>query len=77
MKTDEESSTMSGDHEVTLGEVARTTMRIERKLDGLSDDHERRLRALERWMWGAIALGGAGSAAAINQLVHAVAGGGL
>lgn len=54
---------------VTLGEVARTVARIERKLDSELADHEQRLRQLERYMWGAIGTGAAGAASGIGALV--------
>lgn len=75
-------STLDPDTGITLGEMGRTMIRVERKLDTSMEeihrkidvsmksietkfddahkDHEARLRALERWMWGAVGSGAAG-----------------
>lgn len=37
--------------EMTNGELGRWLSRIESKLDRAMDDHERRLRSVERWMY--------------------------
>jgi hypothetical protein len=39
------------DVEMTTGELGRWLQRIESKLDRAIDDHERRLRSVERWMY--------------------------
>ena len=57
---------------VTLGEVGRAVIRIERKLDGLADDHETRLRAVERSLWAAAGLGGAGLASGLGALIQSL-----
>lgn len=52
--------------------VAERLARIETKLDlalTTKADHERRLRAVERWMWGAVGLGGAGALSGLWSLV--------
>jgi hypothetical protein len=43
--------------------IERQLERIERKLDKVTDDHEKRIRALERSLWvaGGIALAGTGT----------------
>lgn len=40
-----------GEIEMTNGELGRWLQRIESKLDRAIDDHERRLRSVERWMY--------------------------
>lgn len=37
--------------DVTLGEIHRTMTRIEQKVDKVTDDHEVRLRRVEKWMY--------------------------
>lgn len=37
--------------DVTLGEIHRTMQRIEQKVDKVTDDHEARLRRVEKWMY--------------------------
>lgn len=39
------------DDDVTLGELGRSLARIEAKVDTVTGDHEKRLRAVERWMY--------------------------
>ena len=66
--TAESESTLDDAQSMTMGELGRAIIRIERKLDGAMDDHEKRLRQLERWMWGAVAVGGAGLASGVGAL---------
>ncbi len=40
-----------GNEDVTLGEIGRTLVRIEQRLDKLGDDHETRLRRVEKWVY--------------------------
>lgn len=35
----------------TLGEILRGVHRLESKVDKVTDDHEIRLRKVERWVW--------------------------
>ncbi len=53
---------MTTTEEMTIGELGRTIARIEVKLERLVYDHEKRLRTLERWMWGAAGTGAVGAA---------------
>lgn len=58
------------DEEVTLGEVVRSLTRIEARLDSKMDDHERRLRDLEKWKYAlppTVAIAAASVIAAIFQ----------
>mgnify|MGYP007075792451 CR=1 FL=1 len=48
--------------DVTPGELSRWLGRVERKLDKTLDDHEDRLRRIERYLFGAIAVVGLVSA---------------
>lgn len=45
---------MSGD--ITQPELVRWLTRVEGKLDKVTEDHEGRLRRMEKWMYGAIAV---------------------
>jgi hypothetical protein len=45
-----ESAAMSGD-DVTLGELRRTLGRIELRQESVVQDHEARLRRVERWVY--------------------------
>lgn len=40
--------------DVSTAELARSLLRIETKLDRVTDDHEQRLRRLERLVWIAV-----------------------
>lgn len=53
---------------LSTGELTRSLARIERKLDEVTSDHEKRLRAVERWMWTAMGFGGVGAASGIAAL---------
>jgi hypothetical protein len=37
--------------DLTLGEIGRTVVRVEAKVDHALNDHESRLRRLEGWMY--------------------------
>lgn len=55
-----------------MGSIERQLERIERKLDKVTDDHEKRIRALERSLWlaGGIALvGGGGGAVSVLSVI--------
>lgn len=54
---------MNDNIEVILGRIEARLAAMEAKLDrAISDgaDHERRLRVVERWMWAAVGMSGAG-----------------
>jgi hypothetical protein len=59
--------------EPTMAEIGRTMMRLEQKLDRTVDDHEGRLRHLERAVWIATGLGGAAMASAMGTLFQVLA----
>lgn len=59
-------------NDVTLGELARSMERIERKLDKSIDEHdndtntlERRVAALEQWRWFVVGAGAVGGASGL------------
>lgn len=58
--------------DLTLAEIGRTLLRLEASLDRVSNDHESRLRYLERAVWVATGLGGAALASAIGTLIQVV-----
>ncbi len=39
------------EEDLTMGEIGRTIVRIETKLDRMYGDHEGRLRRVEAWMY--------------------------
>lgn len=39
------------DESPTLGEIHRTLARLEAQIAKVTDDHEKRLRAVERWVY--------------------------
>jgi hypothetical protein len=53
---------------MTPGEIARSLRRIETKLEEVTGDHEKRLRAIERWMYGAAGAGGLGALTGLMAL---------
>lgn len=57
---------------VTLAELARGQMRIEHKLDRVTEDHERRLRQLERAVWIATGTGAAGFTSGLAALLGVI-----
>lgn len=59
--------------DITMGEMGRTVARIEHKLDQMVEDHEKRIRTIEKWMWGLAGLGGAGAASGVGALIQALA----
>jgi hypothetical protein len=65
---------MAAHDEVTNSELSRSLVRIEQKLDTVTGDHERRLRTVERWMYVAMGLGGAGAASGVATMFAAIGG---
>lgn len=61
--------------EVTNAELSRSLIRIESKLDKVTEDHEVRLRRVERVMYLAIGLGTAGITSGLGALMSALGGG--
>ena len=61
--------------EVTNAELARSLIRIESKLDKHSEDHEARIRRLEKFMYVSLGLGSAGATSGITSLVAVIGGG--
>lgn len=62
------------DDDLTLGELGRSLVRIEQKLDQAIGDHENRLRRVERVMWVALGLAAAGGVSGIGTLLSAAGG---
>jgi hypothetical protein len=62
--------------EVTNSELSRSLARIESKLDGVAQDHEKRLRNVERMLYITLGLASAGATSGIGAFVSAMAGGG-
>ena len=60
--------------EVTNGELARSLTRIESKLDKVSDDHETRLRPIERISYIALGLAVAGASTGFSSLISVFGG---
>lgn len=59
---------MSEDYEgITTRELTRWLRRIERKLDSVTTDHERRIRKLEVAVYVALGAGGVGALNAAQQ----------
>lgn len=61
--------------EVTNSELSRSLVRIEAKLDRATDDHEMRLRRIERYVYVSLGLAGAGAASGLGALMSAALGG--
>jgi hypothetical protein len=60
--------------EVSNAELARWMMRVEAKIDLLAQDHEDRLRALEKAVWIATGLGGAALTSGVGAIVQGLVG---
>ena len=60
---------------MTPAELNRWLHRVERKLDKVTDDHEQRIRRMERAMYVAIGLGTAGATSGIAAIASALSGG--
>lgn len=61
--------------DVTNAELARSLVRIESKLDKMSEDHEARIRRLEKFVYITIGLGSAGATSGIASLLAVIGGG--
>lgn len=61
--------------EVTNAELSRSLIRIESKLDRVNEDHETRLRRVERALYISLGLAGAGSASGLGALLTTLIGG--
>ena len=57
---------------VTNAELSRSLVRIESKLDRATDDHELRIRRLERYMYTAVGLALAGAASGVTGLLTVI-----
>jgi hypothetical protein len=42
---------LSNESDITLGEIGRTMARMDARMERVVDDHEHRLRRVERWMY--------------------------
>jgi hypothetical protein len=62
------------EEEVRNSELARSLARIEMKLDRTADDHEMRLRRVERWVWIATGLSMAGMISGVLAQIQTGAG---
>lgn len=60
--------------EVTNSELARSLVRIESKLDRATEDHEARLRRVERFAYISIGLAAAGATSGVSALLSAMGG---
>jgi predicted component of type VI protein secretion system len=60
------------DDVMSSGEMARSLHRIETKLDRAIDDHEQRLRRVERWMWTSLGLASLGAAGGVSAALRAL-----
>lgn len=59
---------------VTNDELSRSLVRIESKLDKSQEDHELRLRRVERAIYVSLGLAGAGTTSGLGALIAAIAG---
>lgn len=60
--------------EVTNSELSRSLERIEVKLDKVADDHERRLRVVERTLYITLGLATAGATSGVGTFVASLIG---
>lgn len=61
--------------EVTNSELSRSLERIESKLDKVADDHEKRLRAVERTLYITLGLASAGVTSGVGTFIASMIGG--
>ena len=59
---------------VTNDELSRSLVRIELKLDRVTEDHEQRLRRIERVLYVSLGLAGAGTTSGLGALIAALSG---
>lgn len=62
--------------EITNGEMSRWLERVEKKLDRVTDDHEARLRRVERAMYVSVGLAAAGATSGVGAMLSVLGGGG-
>ncbi len=55
---------------IDVGELGRAVARVEAKLDRHMADHERRIRANEKWRWGLVGATGTTVIGSTVTLVH-------
>lgn len=60
--------------DVTNAELSRSLIRIEQKIDKVSEDHEQRLRRAERFLYVALGLAGASTASSLSALIASIGG---
>jgi hypothetical protein len=60
---------------VTNEELSRSLTRIEGKLDKVADDHEKRLRSVERTLYITLGLASAGVTSGVGTFVASMVGG--
>jgi hypothetical protein len=60
--------------EVTNSELSRSLTRIELKLDKVSEDHEKRIRNVERMLYITLGLASAGATSGIGSFIAAMVG---
>lgn len=67
---------MATHEEVTNAELSRSLARIELKLDGVAQDHEKRIRNVERMLYITLGLASAGATSGVGAFISAMASGG-
>lgn len=66
---------MATHEEVTNAELSRSLARIELKLDGVAQDHEKRIRNVERMLYITLGLASAGATSGVGSFIAAMSGG--
>lgn len=59
---------------VTNAELWRTLIRMEAKLDHIADDHEQRIRKMERYAYTSVGLACTGAVSGLSALLGALGG---